>query len=496
MTRRDLMKLAGAAGLGLAARPGAFAQQRKSELRAGVAAPRFPNGFYWGVATSAYQIEGAWNEDAKGKSPSGIPTPTRPATSRTGPPATSPTTTTTGTKRTWHLCGRLERRHTGSPSPGRGSSRTALASRIRRASFYSRLVDELLANGIEPFPTLYHWDLPQALQDKNGGWQSRDTARAFADYAGSMAEQLSDRVKHFFTLNEMHSFVDIGYRGHDVAVGGKTVTLEIAPGLKLPPAELNQVRHHAVLAHGLAVQAIRAQGRQGTKCGPAESITTPVPLIESPEHIKAAEAATREMNAAYLTVMLEGKYMDAYLEAAGNAAPKFTDDDLKIISAPVDFVGINVYRPTVYVLASDEAPGYQAVPFNASHPKMFSSWHVLGPEVIYWAPKFVQSLWKAKEIYIAENGCAADDELAEDGNVYDTDRIMFLRNYLTQLQRATADGVPVKGYFLWSMMDNFEWSAGYGNRFGIVYVDFKTQKRTPKLSASFFREVAARNEVV
>jgi beta-glucosidase len=209
---------------------------------------------------------------------------------------------------------------------------------------------------------------------------------------------------------------------------------------------------------------------EGTKCGPAENINIPVPLIESPEHIKAAEAATREKNAPYLTVMLEGKYTDAYLEAAGNAAPKFTDDDLKIISSPVDFVGINVYRPFAYVLASDQAPGYREVPFNASHLKMFSSWHVLGPEALYWAPKFVQSLWKAKEIHITENACAAD-KLAEDGNVYDTDRVMFLRNCLTQLQRATADRVPVKGYFLWSMMDNFEWSAGYGNRFGPVRFD-------------------------
>jgi beta-glucosidase len=127
---------------------------------------------------------------------------------------------------------------------------------------------------------------------------------------------------------------------------------------------------------------------------------------------------------------------------------------------------------------------------------MFSSWHAFGPESLYWAPRFVQSLWQAKAIYITENGCAADDKLASDGNVYDTDRIMFLRNYLTQLQRATADGVPVKGYFQWSLMDNFEWSAGFGNRFGLVYVDFQTQQRTPKLSAAFFREVAARNAVV
>jgi len=194
--------------------------------------------------------------------------------------------------------------------------------------------------------------------------------------------------------------------------------------------------------------------------------------------------------------MLEGKYTDAYLKDAGKDAPKFTDDDLKIIGSPLDFVGINVYKPDAYVLASDEHPGWREIPFSKSHPQMFNRWLTLGPEALYWAPKFVQSLWNAKAIFITENGCATDDVLTDDGKVYDTDRIMFLRACLTQLQRATADGVPVKGYFQWSVMDNFEWNAGLtGNRFGLVYVDFKTQKRTPKMSASFFREVSTRNKV-
>jgi beta-glucosidase len=288
----------------------------------------------------------------------------------------------------------------------------------------------------------------------------------------------------------------MGHHGVEVKVGGKTTTMAVAPGLKLPPAELNQVRHHAVLAHGLAVQAIRAKGQKGTKCGPAENITTAVPVIEAPEHVRAAEAATRELNAPYLTVILEGQYTDAYLKAAGKDAPKFTDADLKTIAEPVDFVGINVYRPGQYVLASAEGAGYRAIPINTSHPKMFAHWQLLGPEVLYWAPKFVQSLWKAKEIFITENGCAASDEIAADGNVYDSDRVMYLRNSLMHLQRATAEGVPVKGNFVWSLMDNFEWGDGYGTRFGLVYVDFKTQNRTPKLSAAWFREAAARNAVV
>src|SRR5262249_44000222 len=140
-------------------------------------------------------------------------------------------------------------------------------------------------------------------------------------------------------------------------------------------------------------------------------------------------------------------------------------------------------------------PGYELIPLSESHPKMLSPWQRIGPEVMYWAPRQVQSLWGVKEIYITENGCGALDEPAADGNVYDTGRVMFLRNHLTQLQRATAQGVPVKGFFLWSLMDNFEWTDGFGTRFGLVYVDYPTQKRTPKLSASYFREASARNGV-
>lgn len=159
-------------------------------------------------------------------------------------------------------------------------------------------------------------------------------------------------------------------------------------------------------------------------------------------------------------------------------------------------MGINVYLPSQYVRAIDAAPGYQFVPFNASHPRMASPWHRIGPEALYWAPRHLQKLWKVKDIYITENGYAASDEPVGDGSVRDSDRIMFLRSYLAQLQRATSEGVPVRGYFLWSLMDNFEWAAGYAARFGLVYVDYKTQKRTPKLSASFYREVIARNRVV
>ena len=230
--------------------------------------------------------------------------------------------------------------------------------------------------------------------------------------------------------------------------------------------------------------------------GFAENIRVAVPLMDTPEYVAAAEKATRERNAGYMTVMLEGRYTDEYLAEAGNGSPRFTDEELRTISSPVDFVGINVYKPGWYVEPSDQPPGYHDIPVNASHPQMFSSWHVFDPEVLYWAPRQMQSILGATSIYITENGCGASDQVADDGRVYDSDRVMFLRACLGQLQRATAEGVPVDGYFLWSAQDNFEWMDGYGTRFGLIYVDFDTLERTPKLSAEWFREASRRNAVV
>lgn len=498
INRRDFVKLASGTAAGasvislLCFTP---PLQTTSPIPAPQDVRKFPDGFYWGTATSAYQIEGAWNEDGKGPSiwDTYAHTPGKIQNGDTGDIANDH----------YH---RYKEDVALMKSIGANAYRFSISwPRIfptgtgkpstKGVDFYSRLADELLAAGVEPFATLYHWDLPQALQDK-GGWQSREIPKAFGDYAGYMAEKLSDRIKHFFTINEFRSFVEAGYSGYVIPTPGGSKTIFLAPGIKLSAGKLNQVRHHAVLAHGLAVQAIRANGKAGTKIGPAENIETAVPLIESFENIKAAELATRELNAPFLTVMLEGKYTDTYLKEAGNDAPKFTDEDLKIIGTPLDFVGINVYTPKFYVSASDQAPGWREIPFSEGHAKAAISNVPIGPEALYWAPKLVQSLWKAKEIFITENGCAGEDVIAKDGNVYDTERIMFMRAYLMHLQRATADGVPVKGYFYWSTMDNLEWIRGFGNRYGIVYVDFKTQKRTPKMSAAFFRELARYNMLV
>ncbi len=482
-SRRELIKLAGVGALAAnSATPASAQAMDQAEKRADCAAT-FPEKFLWGTATSAYQIEGAWNEDGKGESiwDRFVHTPGKIQNNDTGDVALDH----------YHryredvqcMKGLGAKTYRFSISWPRIFPQGSGLPNVKGLDFYDRLVDDLLANGIEPFATLYHWDLPQALQDNLGGWESRDTAKAFADYAGYIGEKLSDRVRHFFTINELATFIELGYG-----------TGQFAPGLKLSPARLYQARHHAVLAHGLAVQAMRAHAKPSTKIGLAENAAVAVPVIETPENIAAAERAMRELNAGYLTVILEGRYTDAFLSAAGAAAPKFTEQELQAIASPLDFVGINVYTPT-YVRAAATAAGYEVLPFSKSHPRTAASWQFIGPEALYWAPRHLQQIWNVKEIYISENGCGTFDEPAADGVVGDSDRIMFLRNYLTMLKRATAEGVPVRGYFHWSAFDNFEWASGYATRFGLIRVDFATQKRTPKLSAAFYAEVIRRNAV-
>ncbi len=449
------------------------------------AAAKFPEGFLWGSATAAYQVEGAVHEGGRGPSvwDTFAHTPGKTAHGDTGDVADD----------FYHLYPQdiALMKHLGVKTFRFSVAWTRIfptgsgAPNQQGIDFYKKLIDALLAAGIEPYCTLFHWDLPQALQDK-GGWENRDTARLFADYSGYTAGALSDRCKHFMTINEMRSFTELGY-GNGMH----------APGLQVGTRRLAQLNHYVVLAHGLAVQAIRAHAAPGTRVGLADNVVAATPVIETPEHIEAARRAIREENAMYMTVIQEGRYTDLYLKRLGADAPRFTSEELAIINSPLDFVGINLYTPT-YVRADSSKSsesGYALVQQPASYPHMLSPWLTIGPEALYWAPRLVAEVWKVKEIYITENGASSTDAPAPDGHIYDTDRVMYLRNYLTQLHRAVSEGVPVKGYFLWSLLDNFEWADGYGKRFGIVYVDFATQKRIPKLSAAFYRQVIASNEV-
>jgi beta-glucosidase len=480
LSRRDLAKVAGSVALGWSARSAQGADA--GVVPAG--ASSFPAGFTWGVATSAYQVEGAVGEDGRGPSiwDRFAQVPGTIADHSNADVACDHYHRYKDDVQLMNALGvkayrfsiawpRVFPEGSGPPNP-------------KGLDFYNRLLDELLANGIEPFATLYHWDLPQSLQDRFGGWTSRDTAKVFADYAGYVAERLTDRVRHIFTVNECSRLVHLG---HGLGID--------APGLRLPARQLNQVRHNVALGHGLSVQAIRARGRPGTKLGPAENMVVCIPATATPENIRAAELATRELNGGYLTVMLESKYNAGFLAQAGKDAPGYTAEDLKIISSPIDFIGLNVYKPDHFIVAADSARGFASLPFPPSFPHMEASWLNVAPEAMYWAPRHAAKLWGLKSIYISENGTSAVDKPAADGQVYDTDRIMYLRNYLFHLQRATSEGLPVAGYFLWSLMDNFEWADGYLQRFGLYGVDFESLARRPKLSAAFYRETIRRNAV-
>ena len=482
-SRRRFAKIAAWSALGISTNPAenvATAATRNPKT----APASFPGHFVWGAATSAYQIEGAVKEDGRGESiwDRFVQRKDKIVDQSTADVANDHYHRYKEDVRLIKELGAKAYRFSIAwPRVFPDGTGTANPKGL---DFYNRLLDELLASGIEPFATLYHWDLPQALQDRYGGWRSRETAKAFADYAGYVTERISDRVKSIFTINECARLVQAGF---SMAID--------APGLSLPQKEINQVLHHVALGHGLAVQAVRAHGRAGTRVGPAENMEICVPAIETPANVRAAEIATREFNAGYLTAILEGKYTDGFLAYAGSNAPTFTPEDLKVISSPIDFVGLNVYMPNHYIIAGEDGRFFP-LPFAPTYPHMDSNWLRIGPEAMYWAPRHVAKLWNVKSIYITENGTSAADQAFGDGKIYDIDRIMYLRNYLTQLRRATSEGVPVRGYFLWSLMDNFEWSDGYQKRFGLYHVDFSSQRRTPKLSASFYREVIKRNAVV
>ncbi|WP_420237769.1 GH1 family beta-glucosidase [Telmatobacter bradus] len=443
---------------------------------------KFPAGFLWGSATSAYQVEGAVHEDGRGISiwDTFSHTPGRVAGNANGDVADDFFHRYRDDIRLMQSLGvkafrfsvawpRIFPAGTGAVNP-------------RGLDFYQHMVDALLEAGIQPYCTLFHWDLPQPLQDR-GGWENRDTAKAMADYAGYTAAKLSDRVERFITVNEIRTYIENG-----------NVLGTHAPGYHLNAKRIAQMCHYAVLGHGWSVEAIRAQARPGTLVGIADNVLATIPAIDREADLQAARRAMREENAMYLTAIMEGRYTDLYLKRLGRNAPTFTPEEMKSISAPLDFLGLNLYQPT-YVRSDSSEAGYTTIPMPESHPHMLSPWITLGPEILYWVPRLVHELWKPKSIYITENGTSSSDHLADDNKIYDLDRIMYLRNGLTHLHRAAMEGIPVHGYFLWSLLDNFEWADGYDKRFGMVYVDFATLKRTPKFSAEYYAQVSRSNSV-
>lgn len=442
---------------------------------------RFPAGFRWGCATAAYQIEGAVREDGRGETIWDVfsHTPGKIKDGSNGDVACD----------SYHRYAEDTRML---KELGANSYRLSFAwSRIfpegrgavnqKGVDHYKKVIDNLLESGIEPFVTIFHWDLPTALP---GGWQSRDTALAFADYAGFVAKHFSDRVRHFIPVNEIRSFIDIGHgQGRH------------APGLKLGRRELNQARHHALLAHGLGTQAIRAAGRRGTQIGTGENVFNPVPVIENAEQIEAARKAFRVMNAPYILPIIEGRYSDEYHRAQGADAAQVQAGDLEAIGSPLDFLGTNIYTGAYVVADAEQPEGFRPAPGGSKFPVMGLPFLRVVPEAGYWGVRHLAEAGHAKAIYVTENGTVAADEPAE-GRIDDTERVMYLRSYIGGMQRAVAEGYPLKGYFLWSLLDNFEWADGYTARFGLYHTDFVTQKRTPKLSAAWFKALIARNAMI
>ena len=349
-------------------------------------------------------------------------------------------------------------------------------------AYYLSLCDKLLSAGIEPYVTLYHWDLPLALQQELGGWESRDCVELFGEYASLMAERFGSRVKNYFTTNEFLACSDVGY-----SLGS------IAPGLQLNNRRRNQVRHHLLLAHGTALQALRAVAPHA-KVGLAENPRFMMPVMDTPDHVAAAKKAFREVNAHFITAVMEGRYPDCYWNAAGADAPEVHEGDFARISAPMDFLGLNLYFGRLVRSAPENAKGYEVLDVP-NHQDTGINDGRFEPDSLYWGCRIVHELWNPKEILISENGISTPDRPRKDGKIIDTLRIKFLRSYLGSLQQAVAEGYPVTGYFHWSLLDNLEWHCGIRPRFGLTYVNYHTGARTLKLSGEYFREVIRKNQI-
>jgi beta-glucosidase len=348
--------------------------------------------------------------------------------------------------------------------------------------FYHRLLDSLRRHGITPWVTLFHWDLPQALEDR-GGWTSRTTVDAFAAYADTVVREYGGIVKNWITLNEIRCFTLLGY-----GLGTK------APGRQESPAVVNQTFHHALLCHGHGVRAVREHGGAGARVGLTDNCDVSVPVTETPADIAAAQAWFIEKNAHVLGAIHRGGYPPEYLARVGADAPRVEPGDFDLISLPTDFLGLNIYTASYVRAGRDGRPEALALP--PAYPRADSPWLSLVPQAIYWAPRMCHELYGHRSIYITENGCGYNEEPVIDGEVIDLHRRDYLRNHLREVHRAITDGVPVDGYFLWSFIDNYEWEDGYRRRFGIVHCDYETLVRTPKLSARYYADVMRTRRVL
>ncbi len=450
----------------------------------------FPADFVWGAATASYQVEGAVAAD--GRTPSiwdrFCASPGKVFRGQTGEVACDHYHRYREDVGIMKELGLLAYRFSISwprVMPGGGGKVNAAG-----LDFYSRLVDSLLEAGIAPWATLYHWDLPWELQMR-GGWLSRETADRFADYAASVVDALSDRVAHWMTMNEPQVFIGLGY--------GSGLH---APGWKLSLAETLRAAHHALVGHGEAVGAIRDRAKKTPRVGWAPVAISYYPAGPSAADVEAARAATFSVaspgghspeevygavwnSAWWMDPVFKGAYPAEAEAALAPYLPPIAPGDMDLISRPLDFLGVNHYHAEE--VRSDGRGGWEKADHCQGIPTTTMRWDVT-PDSIYWAAKFLHERY-GKPIYFTENGIATTDFVSPDGSVRDEGRVEFMRAYLKSLGRAVAEGIPVKGYFAWSLMDNFEWAEGYAQRFGLVRVDYATQARTVKESGRFYRKV-------
>lgn len=441
---------------------------------------QFPEGFLWGAATAAYQIEGAWNEDGKGESI---------------------------WDRFTHLPGRVRNGDSGDVACdhyhrmpedlalmqelGLKSYRFSIAwprifpegrgeANSKGLDFYDELVDRLLAAGILPNATLYHWDLPQPIQEA-GGWPNRETVLWFADYVRAIFDRLGDRVEMWTTHNEP---VVIAFPGYATGV--------MAPGLA-DYSQAYQTAHHLLLSHARAMQVFRQGGYKG-QAGIVLNFAHYLPASDREADLAACRRSYMQNSALFLEPLFKGHYPQELFDWIGPLAPRIQPGDLELISQPVDFLGINYYTTEIVAYHNDR--GFLKTissPFSGPLWGRTEMGWGINPPGLTAVLLDIRNNYRSLPIYITENGCAAPDTPDEDGFVVDWARINYLRAHFLAAHEAIQAGVDLRGYYVWSLMDNFEWAYGYDPRFGLVRVNYETLERIPKLSARWYQQVIERN---
>lgn len=446
----------------------------------------FRDDFVWGVASSAYQVEGREEGDGCGKSI--WDTFTEQGRILDGHTAAVACDHMHRYKEDYALMRMLGiKAYRFSMSWARILPEGTGKVNEKAIAMYRDMILEMKKNGIEPYITMYHWEFPQALQDR-GGWLNEEVIEWFGYYARVVAENFSDICEYFITLNEPECFVGIGH-----------LSGAHAPGLKLPQKDVFQIAHNALRAHGQAVINLRKYACRPIKVGYAPTCGMAYPATNKPEDIEAARKVlfgfyqpmdNWTWNVAWFNdPVFLGKYPEEGLKKFAEYLPEITEEDMKLIAQPLDFMGQNIYNG--YMVAQGEDGEIEFVDRPAGFPKTGANWPVT-PDCFYWGVKFLYDRYKLP-LYITENGMSCHDDVSLDGKVHDPNRQNFLDLYISALQKANDEGVDVRGYFLWTFLDNFEWDKGYTERFGIVHVDFATQKRIVKDSAFWYQKIIESN---